>query len=210
MYKIPDEVIQFIEKTWRVELTAGSKSLAVVKIQRGTFQGDTLSPLLFVIAMMPLSHIIRKCIGGYQLSKSPKNQPLNVHRRHQTFCQKRKRTGNPNTDHENMQSRYRNGIRHGIMRYARKQETTHDGRIRTTKSRKIKTLGEKETYKFLGILEADTIKQVEMKEKIKRKYLKRTRKQLEIKLYSINLIKWINTWAVSLVRYSGSFLKWSR
>ena len=27
------------------------------------------------------------------------------------------------------------------------------------------TLGEKETYKYLGILEADTIKQVEMKEK---------------------------------------------
>ena len=28
----------------------------------------------------------------------------------------------------------------------------------------IRTLGEKETYKYLGILEADTIKQVEMKE----------------------------------------------
>ena len=31
---------------------------------------------------------------------------------------------------------------------------------------KIRTLGEKETYKYLGILEADTIKQLEMKEKI--------------------------------------------
>ena len=29
----------------------------------------------------------------------------------------------------------------------------------------IRTLGEKEIYKYLGILEADTIKQVEMKEK---------------------------------------------
>ena len=29
---------------------------------------------------------------------------------------------------------------------------------------KIKTLGENETYKYLGILEADTIKQVQMKE----------------------------------------------
>ena len=28
---------------------------------------------------------------------------------------------------------------------------------------KIRTLGEKETYKYLSILEADTIKQVEMK-----------------------------------------------
>ena len=30
----------------------------------------------------------------------------------------------------------------------------------------IRNLGEKETYKYLGILEAVTIKQVEMKEKI--------------------------------------------
>ena len=35
---------------------------------------------------------------------------------------------------------------------------------------KIRTLGEKETYKYLGILEADTIKQVVMKEKIKEVY----------------------------------------
>ena len=31
---------------------------------------------------------------------------------------------------------------------------------------KIRTLTENETYKYLGILEADTIKQVEMKDKI--------------------------------------------
>ena len=33
---------------------------------------------------------------------------------------------------------------------------------------KIRTLGENETYKYLGILEADTIKQVEMKDKIRK------------------------------------------
>ena len=33
---------------------------------------------------------------------------------------------------------------------------------------KIRTPGEKETYKYLEILEADTIKQVEIKEKIKK------------------------------------------
>ena len=72
---------------------------------------------------------------------------------------------------------------------------------------KIRTLREKKTYKYLGILEANTIKQVEMKEKIKKEYLKRIRKLLETKLDCRNLIKWINTWAVLLVRYSGVFLK---
>ena len=75
---------------------------------------------------------------------------------------------------------------------------------------KIRTLVENETYKYLGILEADTIKQVEMKNKIQKEYLRRTRKLLETKLSSRNLIKGINTWAVPLVRYSGPFLKWTR
>ena len=35
--------------------------------------------------------------------------------------------------------------------------------IKQTNQEKIKTLREKETYKYSGILEADTIKQVEMK-----------------------------------------------
>ena len=52
---------------------------------------------------------------------------------------------------------------------------------------KIRTLGEKETYNYLGILEADTNKQVEIKEKIKKKYIRRTRKLLMTKLYSRNL-----------------------
>ena len=75
---------------------------------------------------------------------------------------------------------------------------------------KIRSVVENETYKWLGILEADIIKQVEMKDKIQKEYLRRTRKLLETKLSSRNLIKGINTWAVPLVRYSGPFLKWTR
>ena len=62
----------------------------------------------------------------------------------------------------------------------------------------IRMLAEIETYKYLGKLEADTIKQEEMKEKNEKKEsLKRTRNLLETKLYYRNLIKGINTWAVS-------------
>ena len=54
---------------------------------------------------------------------------------------------------------------------------------------KIRTLAENETYKFLGI------KKVEMEDKIQKEYLRRTRKLLETKLSSRNLIKEINIWA---------------
>ena len=73
MYNISAKVINFIENTmenWRVELTAEGKSLAEVKIQRGIFQGDALSSLLFVKAMVLLIQILRKCAGRYKLHKS--------------------------------------------------------------------------------------------------------------------------------------------
>ena len=73
MYKISDEIINFIDKimkTWRVEVIAGERKLAETKIQRGIFQGDALSPLLFIIALMPLNHILKKCTAGYKLGRS--------------------------------------------------------------------------------------------------------------------------------------------
>ena len=72
---------------------------------------------------------------------------------------------------------------------------------------KVRTLREKETYKYLGIMGNDTIKQVEMKDKIQKRNLRRTRKLHEIKLSCRNLIKGITTRAVLLVRYSEPFLK---
>ena len=58
-------------ENWRVEVTAGGKSLTVVKTQRGVFQGYTQSQLVAVIAMM--HRRIKLC--KYQ----EKNQPPNAH-----------------------------------------------------------------------------------------------------------------------------------
>ena len=109
MYKI-----QFIEKTTqtcREELTAGGKSLTEVKIQRGIFQGDALSPLLFVIAMIPFNTILRKWTAGYKPSKSQENiNHLKYMDDNRLFAENEKELKTLNTNCENIQSRYRNGI----------------------------------------------------------------------------------------------------
>ena len=59
-----------------------------------------------------------------------------------------------------------------VMKSGKRHQT--DG-IELPNQNKIRTLAEKENYKYLGILEVDTIKQVEMKYKIQKEYLRRTR-----------------------------------
>ena len=57
---------------WRVMLCAGNSGLGEVDIKRGIFQGDSLSPLVFVLALIPLSLILRKAKTAYQFSGSKK------------------------------------------------------------------------------------------------------------------------------------------
>ena len=84
-------------KNWRVELTAGGKNLAETKIQRGIFQEDAIS--LFIIAMIPLNHILRKCTAGYTLSSSQEKINLLMYMDDiKLFAKKKKKeNGNPNT-----------------------------------------------------------------------------------------------------------------
>ena len=89
-----------------------------------------------------------------------------------------------------------------------KQQMT-EGILRPNQG-KLRKLGEEEKYKYLGILEADTIKQADIKEKKLKEYFRRTRKLLETKVYWRNLIKEINTWAIPTGIYSRSFLNWTR
>ena len=111
-----------------------------------------------------------------------------------------------------IESGHRNGIWHWqmcqpVMKSGKRYLT--DG-MKLPNQDKIRTLAENKNYIYFGILEAGTIKQIQMKDNIQKEYLRRTRKLLETKHSCRKLIKGINTWAVPLVRYYGSFLKLTR
>ena len=78
----------------------------------------------------------------------------------------------------------------------RRKESNYQIKKKSERSEK------KETYKNLEILEPDTVKELEMKEK---EIISRTRKQFETKPYFRNIVKGSNTWAVPLVRYPRQF-----
>ena len=56
-------------KQWNLLLTFNSEDLGEVDVKRGIFQGDSISPLLFVLGMVPLSLILRKVNASYGWGK---------------------------------------------------------------------------------------------------------------------------------------------
>ena len=123
------------------------------------FQGDTQSPLLSIIATKP--HIPRKCSTRYKLTES--QEKIN----HLMYIDDIKRFSENEKELEaqiHTERIYSQdiGVEFGKEKYiiqvmkSRKRHIT-DGMELSNKD-KIRTLGEKETYKYLGILKADTIK----------------------------------------------------
>ena len=55
---------------WKVVRCSGNSELGEVDIKKDIFQGDSLSPLEFVLALIPLSLILRKAKAAYEFSES--------------------------------------------------------------------------------------------------------------------------------------------
>ena len=45
---------------WKTKLILGDINLGEVNISRGIFQGDSLSPLFFVMSLIPLTLVLRR------------------------------------------------------------------------------------------------------------------------------------------------------
>ena len=62
-------------------LTSSGTTLAEVNIRRAIFQGDSLSPLLVIVAMIPMTRVLERTEFGYQLKKggSRINHLIDVH-----------------------------------------------------------------------------------------------------------------------------------
>ena len=92
----------------------------------------------------------------------------------------------------------------------------HRGEIKETQvielpnKQNIKGLSLEESYKYLGILQADDIKLEHVKKKTTSECPKRIRKVLKSKLNGGNTIQAINNWAVPVIRYTARAIDYTQ
>ena len=198
---------------WTTNLECGGKHLASVNIQRGIFQGDSLSPLLFIICLVPLSVLLRETKHGYNLTRTSSGRinrlfymdDLKLYGRNKSELESLVQTVRIYTQ----DIRMRFGIQKCATIVMKRGKKEDDEGILLPDGERMKDLGN-EDYKYLGVLEANDNKMKEMKERVRKEYIRRIKLLLESKLNGGNVIRAINTWAVAVLRYSGGILDWTK
>ena len=198
--------------SWKTVLTANGEDLGEVSIRRGIFQGDSLSPLLFVVAMIPLTSLLRREKMGYKFGKE--GRKIN----HLLFMDDLKLYGSCRMELENLCAvvdKFSKDIR---MEFGLKKCATvvmKDG-VRERCDELVLPDGramqevEEEGYKYLGVLETDRLMMKEMKGKVRKEYLRRVKAAAGSQLYAGKLLQAVNSWAVSVVRYTAGILDWTQ
>ena len=171
MFGIAENLRTFLQKSmqqWKLSLAANGEDLGEVNLKRGILQGDSLSPLLFVLSMVPLSLILKKVNACYRRGK--KEYKLN----HLLFMDDLKLYAK-SEEQTNTLVRIvyvfstdigmEFGIKKcGILTMKRGKIVKSEG-IKLPDGEVMKQVGQ-EGYTYLGIIELDKIKETEMKEKI--------------------------------------------
>ena len=216
LFRVAENITSFLVNSmekWKVMLCSENSELAEVEIKRGIFQGDSLSPLVFVLGLIPLSLILRKTKVAYEFSESKeKINHLSFMDDLKLYCRSQK--GLDSLVQTNRVFSEDIAIEFGIEKCAmlvmEKGKIVKRVGIELPDGKVIKSLQGGERYKYLGILEADRFLEEKMKLNVLKEYIRRLRKVLKSKLNGGNLVRGINTWAVSLIRYSAAFVSWRK
>ena len=215
MLGVSSNIRQFLKtamSSWNTLLTVNGQILGQVNIRRGIFQGDSLSPLLFVAALIPVTVILRKTGFGYQTSKNAAKIS------HLLYMDDLKLYGKSAPELESLLNTVRIFSNDISMEFGLDKCATLTilrGSVVQTEginlpNNNIRELNKEESYKYLGILQADDIKHVQVKKKAASEYTKRVRKVLKSKLNGGNSNRAINSWAVPVIRYTAGIVDWTQ
>ena len=218
IHKVCPKLMKFIKinmENWETTLNLhhvrGTLSSRPIRIKSGIFQGDSLSPLLFCLALAPLSNLLNSSSYGYTAQHGKLNHLFYVDDL-KTFAKNESQQQGLLTivksfsDDINMEFGLEKCAKASFKRG--KLVSTADMEIDT--NTKIKDLEPDGTYKYLGVDEGDGIQHSTMKEKIRKEYYRRVRMILKTELNASNKYQALNSLAVPIVTYSFNIINWKQ
>ena len=167
MAQVAENMITFLQKSmvnWKTELTSCGETLGFVDIKRDIFQGDSLSPLIFTVCMVPFTKILQDAKAGYT-SRDVKINNL-------FFIDDLKVYGKDKAGPVSQDIGKEFGIKNcGVVVLKQGTLCKSEG-IKLINGQTIKVVDD-EGYKYLGILELNKLKEKEMKDIFRTEYLRR-------------------------------------
>ena len=171
-------------KKWKLLLTSNGWDLCEVDVNRSIFQGDSLSPLIFVICMIPLSLLLRKVKASCEWGT--KEFELN----HLLFMDDLKLFGKSDEQIDSLVQTVfafsedigmEFGLKKcGVVILKKGKLVKFDGTH--LPNQEIMKEVDENGYTYFGILELDEIKEHEMKNKVTAEYKRTLRLILKSKL----------------------------
>ena len=220
IYKIDNTIISSIHKlmsNWNTKLCINSSNKinisSKINIKRGIFQGDSLSPLWFCLALNPLSRLLNKSNG---INLKCNNSKYNL--THLFYMDDLKLYANNETNLNNLIKTTEIFSRDIHMEFGldkcaimKLKKGVYDDRndVRTDNGY-IKALENEEIYKYLGIKQTHKGSMTQVKSDIKKTLIQRTNKILKSHLNSNNKFKALNTWAIPILTYTFGIIKWTK
>ena len=213
MFGIADNIISFLEQSmvlWQTELFLNEDFIGKILIKCGIFQGDSLSPLLFIICLIPLSCLLSCNDFGFKIEEEIINHllymdDLKLYAKSEKDIDSLVNTARIFSEDINMNFGLEKCAKVTIKRG--KKESGHG--ITLPEGKEIKNLEIEEEYKYLGLLESDEFNSTRIKEKAKQEYKKRLRLILKSKLHGRNQITAINTYALPILTYPAGIIKYT-
>ena len=196
---------------WKTTLTIDNDTIGDVKIRRGIFQGDSLSPILFIMALIPLSIVLQNRQNGYKINDITVN--------HLLYMDDLKIYSKSDREMESLLNTVRIfssdiHMEFGFGKCA--QVTINKGKLTTSKNinlslgKQLRQLEIDEAYKYLGIQQSSTNHSQVVKTTTMAEYNRRVRAVLKSKLSGGNQISAINTYAVPVVTYTAGIIDWTK
>uniref|UniRef100_H3B0G5 Reverse transcriptase domain-containing protein n=1 Tax=Latimeria chalumnae TaxID=7897 RepID=H3B0G5_LATCH len=204
MYKVNEKVIALLSmlmQTW-ANVSGQQYQTQSVCIERGIFQGDSLSPLWFCLALNPLSKMLRNSGYGYSLGRKPTILVSHL------FYIDDLKLYVKNLDQLQSMLELVSSFSKSIAMQLGVDKCTvlHANEIHDN----IQLLDGEKCYKYLGMQQLLNINTIKIKEAVTATFKKRLKLIMKTQLNAKNKTQAINTWASPVLAYMYGVLKWSK